>query len=233
MSHDDATRSTPNVHIEVAPMKLRRVIPLMLCLACASGDEYTRRGTGTLFWRRGNSVSVLGPWPEIRPSRDVDEVIDQLCPAIMKLPRATAGHYGQEYCGAIYSLGDGIYYASHGSPLGKTTGLIGAEKRKACIPPSIVVDTRGRTTTLADYHSHPWFPSPMSVFDFQNKTQLWVIRIQFDSACTLMKYVPHKNSPRPGEVYVRRNKDWHMVGRLVTELDKELGIVTPVDEDTE
>lgn len=37
--------------------------------------------------------------------------------------------------------------------------------------------------------------------------------------------------PRPGEVYVRRDKSWLMVGRLMTELDKELGIVTPVDED--
>ncbi len=207
------------------------MLPSVLLLSCAAGDEYTRQGAGTLFGRQGNSVWVRGPWPEIQPSRDVDEVIDQLCPAIMKLPRATAGNYGHEYCGAIYSLGDGVYYASHGSPEGKTTGFVGAEKRKACIPPGTVMDARGRTVTLADYHSHPWSPSPMSVLDFQTKTQLWVIRIQFDSACTLMKYVPHKHVPRPGEVYVRRDKSWLMVGRLMTELDKELGIVTPVDED--
>jgi hypothetical protein len=212
-------------------MKFCRVLPLVLLLACATGDEYSRQGVGTLFGRQGTSVWVRGPWSEVQPSRDVDDVIDQLCPAIMKLPRATAGHYGQEYCGAIYSLGDGVYYASHGSPIGKTTGLVGAEKRKACIPPGSVVDARGRTVTLADYHSHPWFPSPMSVLDFRNKTQLWVIRIQFDSACTIMKYVPHMHATRPGEVYVRRDKSWHMVGKLMTELDKELGIVTPVDED--
>lgn len=201
-------------------------------LACASGDEYTRRGADTLFGRRGAHVWVRGPWLEVEPSRDVDHVIDQLCPAIMKLPRATAGHYGQEYCGAIYTLGDGVYYASYGSPLGKTTGVVGAEKRKSCIPPSSVVDSRGRTMTLADYHSHPWSPSPMSVFDFQNRTQVWLIRIQFDVACTVMKYVPHKNTPRPGEVYVRRERHWRLVGLLESERDKELGIVTPVEGDT-
>ncbi len=162
----------------------------------------------------------------------MDHVIDQLCPAILKLPRATAGHYGQEYCGAIYTLGDGVYYASYGSPLGKTTGVVGAEKRKACIPPSHVVDERGRTVTLADYHSHPWSPSPLSVFDFQNRTQVWLIRIQFDAACTIMKYVPHKNTPRPGEVYLRRERRWQLVGLLESERDKELGIVTPVNGGT-
>ncbi|MFP2924002.1 hypothetical protein ACLESO_02050 [Pyxidicoccus sp. 3LG] len=211
-------------------MKPLWVLPLALFVACAPGDEYLRHGTGTLFARQGNSVWVRGPWSEVRPSRDVDEVIDQLCPALMKLPRATDRDYGQEYCGAIYSLGDGLYYASHGSPLGKTTGRVGAEKRKACIPPSSVVDERGRTATLADYHSHPWAPSPMSVFDFQSKTQLWTIRIQFDSACTIMKYIPYLQASRPGEVYVRRENRWRMVGRLMTDQDKELGIVTAVDE---
>jgi hypothetical protein len=211
-------------------MKLCLGVLLVLLSACAGGDWYTRQGMEALFGRQGDSVWVRGPWPEIQPSRDPDEVIDQLCPAIMKLPRAAEGDYGQEYCGAIYSLGDGVYYASYGSPLGKTT-LVGAAKRKACIPPGRVVDARGRAVPLADYHSHPWFPSAMSVFDFQNKTQLWFIRIQFDAACTLMKYVPYKHQSRPGEVYVRQDKRWRKIGLLITEQDKERGIVTPVDED--
>lgn len=43
--------------------------------------------------------------------------------------------YGQEYCGAIYSLGDGIYHASMPSPLGEPVP-VGPSKRKKCIPPS-------------------------------------------------------------------------------------------------
>lgn len=69
------------------------------------------------------------------------------------------------------------------------------------------------------------------MFDFQNRTQVWLIRIQFDVACTVMKYVPHKNTPRPGEVYVRRERRWRLVGLLESERDKELGIVTLVEGD--
>ncbi|RKH19675.1 hypothetical protein D7Y13_20855 [Corallococcus praedator] len=205
---------------------LRWLLPALLS-ACA-GSTYRVRNEGSLFGRTGNTVWVQGPWEEIQPSTDVDEVIDQLCPAIMKLEGAAANDYGQEYCGAIYSLGDGTYYASHASPLGKTVP-VGASRRKQCTPPSRVVDARGRTSTLADYHSHPWSPSPLSIFDLKNDNQLWFIRIQFDRGCTVMKYLPYKHVAHPGEVYVRRNATWILIGLLQSSLDKDLGIVTPVE----
>ena len=35
----------------------------------------------------------------------------------MQLDRATARNFGQEYCGIIYSRGDGIYRVTYPSPL--------------------------------------------------------------------------------------------------------------------
>jgi hypothetical protein len=197
-------------------------------MACAA-STYRLNGEGQLFGRKGGTVWVQGPWEEIRSSTDVDEVIDQLCPAIMKLEAAAANDYGQEYCGAIYSLGEGRYYASHPSPLGKTVP-VGASRRKQCTPPSRVVDARGLTSTLADYHSHPWAPSPLSLIDLKRDSQLWFIRIQFDRGCTVMKFLPYQHTSQPGEVYVRRQGRWVLVGRLESDLDKDLGIVTSVEE---
>ncbi|MDC0714437.1 hypothetical protein POL68_38635 [Stigmatella sp. ncwal1] len=156
----------------------------------------------------------------------MDEVIDQLCPAVMRLPGATLRDYGQEYCGAIYSLGNGVYYASIASPLGPTV-LVGASKRKRCTPPSYVDDERGRTVAIADFHSHPWSPSALSQQDAMAVTQLWTIRIQFDSSCHIQKLIPYTNESRPGEVYERRDKRWKLIGLIKPE-DKQDGIITPV-----
>ncbi len=194
-------------------------------MGCASASVANGPSTDYGF-QNGHQVWVRGPWSAITPSADVDELIDQLCPAIMRLDRANLREYGQEYCGAIYSLGDGVYYLSVPSPLGKTV-LVGPAKRKQCTPPRAVKDERGRPSVLGDFHSHPWSPSPMSFEDKMTQTQIWSIRIQFDTACHIQKYVPHEGHARAGEVFERRGKEWKLVG-LVKPEDKAYGIVTAV-----
>ena len=148
-----------------APVSVRVAVAFALyALGCSGTSHRTESSDDYGFVAGGRAVWVRGPWTDIEPSRDVDVVIDQLCPAVMKLPRARERDYGQEYCGLIYSLGDGVFYASKGSPLGETQ-LVGASRRKSCFSPRRVVDVRGRTVPLADFHSHPWAPSPMSPKD--------------------------------------------------------------------
>ena len=195
-------------------------------LGCVGGPQIT--ATPRDYGFRGEQVWVRGPWDAIQPSTNVDDVIDQLCPAIMQLPRAQWREYGQEYCGIIYSLEDGKYYASHPSPLGPTV-LVGPAKRKQCRVPGQVEDMRGHPSLLADFHSHPWAFSPMSQEDRQAKFQKWSIRIQFDTTCHIMKLVPHLREDRPGEVYARRGKDWKLIGLIKPE-DKADGLITPVSE---
>lgn len=175
-------------------------------------------------------VWVGGPWAAVEPSNDVDAVIDQLCPAVMQLPRARERDYGQEYCGLIYSLGEGTYYASVASPLGETQ-LVGASKRKACFSPRRVVDGRGRTVPIADFHSHPWAPSPMSPKDRQGENQRWLIRIQFDTACHIQKLVPYVGEDRPGEIFAREDGRWRLVGYIKVE-DKKTGRITTAEDDS-
>src|SRR5262245_5480193 len=91
----------------------------LLCwglVGCASGPATV--GESPNYGLNDGQVWVRGPWEAIKPSKDPDDVIDQLCPAVMDLPGASFGDYGQEYCGLVYSLGDGTYYASQPSPLG-------------------------------------------------------------------------------------------------------------------
>ncbi len=107
---------------------------------------------------------------------------------------------------------------------------MGPARRKSCYPPAMVRDARGRTSTLADFHSHPWAPSPMSPKDRRAINQRWSIRIQFDTACHLQKLVPYLGVDRPGEVYERRGKHWKLVGYIHPE-DKDTGRITPVRED--
>lgn len=173
-------------------------------------------------------VWAQGPWSEVEPSQNVDEVIDRLCPAIMRLPNATTRDHGQEYCGLIYSRGDGIYRVSHPSPLGRWR-LWGETKQKSCFPVRKVMDPEARVTSiLADYHSHPWFPSPMSETDRRSANQLWFIKIQFDSACHIQKLVPHlDDASKPGEVYSRRERQWVLIG-IIKPADKLFGFITPV-----
>jgi len=204
---------------------------VLLAVACGcSGTSYMREGEGTYFGRKNGDVWVGGPWPVVQPSRDVDEVIDQLCPAIMEMDGARSRNFGQEYCGVIYSLADGTYYASYPSSLGRTTILF-EDKRKSCYSPRYVNDSRGPASVLSDYHSHPWFPSPMSPEDRSTKHQRWSIRVQFDAGCRVMKLVPYTDdSSRPGEVYLRHEKTWKLIGRVMPD-DKPYGYITPVDGD--
>ncbi len=209
-------------------MRLHMGLALTCCwlLACASGPRAADE-TENYGWRDGR-VWVRGPWEQINPSKDVDDVIDQLCPAVMQLPNAQLKEYGQEYCGAIYSLGDGTYYASHPSPLSPQV-LIVPERAKKCRPPRYVEDPRGRASILADYHSHPWPHNKMSQDDLLESNQRWFIRLQFDTTCHVMKLIPYVGENRPGEVYERKGKEWRLVAIIKPE-DKAAGIVSPPAE---
>jgi hypothetical protein len=209
---------------------VRLLLGLVCCgwLGCANGPEPA--GEAATYGRENGRVWVSGPWEAIKPSSDADEVIDQLCPAVMKLPRAKDEDYGREYCGVIYSLGDGIYYASHPSPLSRThAGWVSPTKN--CYVPRSVRDARGQSEMLADYHSHPWSPSSMSSSpnDRVSATQIYSIRIQFDTACDIQKLVPYLTKDRPGELYERRGKHWKLIGLIKPE-DKDRGRITPVDD---
>ena len=195
-------------------------------VACASTPSGPVEGAD--YGYRNGDIWVRGPWEAIAPSPDVDAVIDQLCPAVMRLPRAQGREYGQEYCGAIYSLGDGTYHASLPSPLGPI--LKGTpEPVKACFVPRYVDDSRGTARVLADYHSHPWADSRMSRRDMVEARQRWLIRVQFDTKCRVMKLVPYVGEERPGEVYERRGGRWALVGIIKPE-HKAAGYVTPVGD---
>lgn len=209
-------------------MRLCAGLSLTCCglLACASGPRVAGE-TETYGWRDGR-VWVRGSWEQISPSKDVDEVIDQLCPAVMRLPNARLKEFGQEYCGAIYSLGDGTYYASHPSPLSPQV-LIVPERSKKCRPPRYVEDARGRVSILADYHSHPWPRNRMSQDDLLESNQRWFLRIQFDTTCHMMKLIPYVGENRPGEVYEREGREWRLIAIIQPE-DKATGIVSPPEE---
>jgi len=46
-----------------------------------------------------------------------------------------------------------------------------------------------------------------------------------------MKLIPHiDNAERPGEVYVRKEKNWKLVG-IIRPQDKRYGLVTTVGDD--
>ncbi|CAM4423922.1 hypothetical protein [Myxococcus xanthus] len=208
-------------------MSLRWAKVAMLLTACG-GAGYRYAGRDVYFGPDGGQVWVRGPWPAIQPSRNVDDVIDQLCPIIMEMDGAREKDYGQEYCGVLYSLGDGVFYASYPSPLGEMQ-RIGPNKRKSCTSPRYVRDERGRAVGIADYHSHPWAPSPLTPEDRWEKNQRWLIRIQFDTDCHVMKLVPHANEPQPGEVYLRMGRAWELIGIIKPE-HKPFGIVTDVGD---
>ncbi|QDE94540.1 hypothetical protein [Myxococcus xanthus] len=202
---------------------------LALALSCSGNLRHSQETESYGFMSIDSGyVWARGPWPEVQASSDPDEVIDQLCPAIMRLDRATARDFGQEYCGVIYSRGDGIYRTTHPSPLGEPQ-LRGETKQKSCFPVRRVVDPEAKVTPiLADFHSHPWFPSPLSQQDKMAANQLYFLKIQFDSACQIQKIVPYLDRPdAPGEVYSRRGKRWVLIG-IIKPSNKAAGIVTPV-----
>jgi hypothetical protein len=211
-------------------MQMLRALTALCCglLGCASGPEPVSEPPN--YGLENGWVWVRGPWEAIRPSKDPDDVIDQLCPAIMELPGARFGDYGREYCGLIYSLEDNTYYASHPSPLADTKkGYVAREK--SCYVPRQVVDLRGHPDIHADYHGHPWSPSSMieSRVDLKSATQMYSVRVQFDKSCHIQKLIPYLKEDRPGELYERRGKSWKLIG-LIKPQDKASGRITFVDD---
>src|ERR1043165_8528599 len=75
------------------------LVSLALCSCAAQSAIRLRQGED--YGEEGGRVWVRGPWESIQPSRDIDTVIDQLCPAVMKLDRARDGDEGLEYCGLL------------------------------------------------------------------------------------------------------------------------------------
>jgi hypothetical protein len=194
-------------------------------LACASGPQ-TAEGADYGFDATSGVVWVTGPWEKIEPSKDVDEVIDQLCPAVMNLPGARGGDYGREYCGVIYKLlSENQYYASKPSPLIRPA-LSPVGKSKTCLAPKKVKDSRGALKREGDYHGHPW-PTQMSEKDRVGANQYYLFRIQFDILCRVQKLIPHVEDTRPGELYERQGNGWKLIGYILPE-DKSRGYVTPV-----
>lgn len=68
-----------------------------------------------------------------------------------------------------------------------------------------------------------------STKDLLSATQLYSIRIQFDSSCNLQKLVPYLNEERPGELYARQGKRWKLIGLIQPE-DKARGFITRVND---
>jgi hypothetical protein len=201
------------------------IVGASMLLGCATApgpiqDSHYGLGKDGAAW-------VRGPWGAIQPSADVDAVIDQLCPAVAQLPLATAREHGQEYCGLLYLMPDGLYYASYAAPLGKTL-FLGPTLKKTCRVPASVQDDRGSPDIRADFHIHPWNGSPMSPDDLLSKNQLYSIRIQFDAGCRILKYMPYMGEERPGELYERRGTQWALVG-IVKPENKADGKVTGVE----
>src|SRR4051812_14971363 len=158
-------------------------------LAC-SAAKGVRLRSGVDYGEESGRVWVRGQWEAILPSKDPDDVIDQLCPAVERLERAREGDDGVEYCGLLYSMPDGLVYASVPSPL----SLLKHQKHgreKSCRIPAKLRDEGGAPEIFADFHSHPWPHVPMSSGDLSTRQQRWSIRVEFDSTCHVYKYVPH------------------------------------------
>jgi hypothetical protein len=212
------------------PYSFTRVVVLTSGLVACSTAGGLRLRSGLDYGEERGKVWVRGPWEAITPAKDVDDVIDQLCPAVEKLERAKDGDGGVEYCGLLYALGDGLSYASVPSPL----GLVEHQSygpNKSCRIPLKLRETRGTSQILADYHSHPWAHNPFTKGDLRTKNQRWSIRIQFDSTCHIYKYVSHTGEDRSGEVFRRVGKSWQPWS-VVRVADKPIGTTTPpLEED--
>jgi hypothetical protein len=203
------------------------VVLCVLALGCVSGPRTSGEGVDYGFYSDGKRMRVWarGPWEAISPSRDVDGVIDQLCPAIMKLDLAAMGDYGKEYCGVIYRpLDDPDFYATVPSPLREPERDSALRKKKTCIAPTTVRDPRGQYKSEADYHSHTWRSSGMSLVDLVGP-HYYFVRIQFDASCHMQKYIPHIYDNEPGELFERIGKTWKLIGYVK---DKSTGEITSV-----
>lgn len=219
--------ATPALVLRVAASPL--ILAWAGLLACVSGPQSADNTDYGFDDAPAKTVWARGPWDAIKPSRDIDEVIDQLCPAVMSLPRARGGDYGQEYCGVIYQLlSEKQYYASSPSPLTNPT-LSAVGKIKTCLVPARVKDARGMLQREGDYHGHPW-PTAMSARDRMRENQWYMFRIQFDTQCRVQKLIPHLAGDNlPGELYERHGKGWKLVGYILPE-DKDSGRVTAITQ---
>ncbi len=65
--------------------------------------------------------------------------------------------------------------------------------------------------------------------DLLAATQVFSVRIQFDTACHVQKLVPYVKEDRPGELYERREKTWKLIGLIKPE-NKASGRVTLVTD---
>jgi len=93
--------------------------------------------------------------------------------------------------------------------------------------PFTVKDTTGVRMVEADFHSHPWPNSPLTTeFDTRAAGQRYSIRVQFDTTCRVLKFVPHLNEPVPGEVFERVGHTWSLL-RVIPVWDKATGKVNP------
>jgi len=200
---------------------LRRLVIALALSGCAIPGKALRSGID--FGEDGPRVWVAGPWEAIVPATDVDDVVDQLCPAVMALEHAREHDDGWEYCGLLYT-GGGMTYASAPSPLSRDKP--GPSGIKSCRIPAMVRDPQHDAQVLSDYHSHPWPDSPLSANDAALRSQRWSIRIQFDTRCHVYKLVPHVGEPVPGEVYERVGKTWRPTSIIRVE-DKPAGLVQP------
>ncbi|WP_224243045.1 hypothetical protein [Hyalangium gracile] len=72
----------------------------------------------------------------------------------------------------------------------------------------------------------------MSRVDTAERNQIWLVRIQFDSACHIQKLLPYRYENRPGELYERLGKGWKLIGYIYPE-DKASGRITSVTREEE
>lgn len=215
------------MRLRIAPAGVRRSHLLLLSagLGCISaGGPQVREGTD--YGVDGQGVWVRGPWEVITPSDDIDDVIDQLCPGVMQLPDARGHDDGVEYCGLLYIGMDGKFHASAPSRL-QARGSAEQPGMKTCSIPLRANDPAGIRSIEADFHSHPWPGSPLtSRGDTRSKHQRYSIRIQFDTTCRLLKFVPHVNEPVPAELYERVGRSWRLL-RVIPLYNKESGVIDP------
>jgi len=91
----------------------------------------------------------------------------------------------------------------------------------------MVNDAAGVRSVEADFHSHPWPNSPLTnKGDTRSKAQRYSIRVQFDTTCHVLKFVPHLHEPVPGEVFERVGRSWHLL-RVIPVWDKADGVIWP------
>jgi hypothetical protein len=206
-------------------VRLVSLVPLAVGLGnCASVPGPLREGTD--YGEDDRGVWVRGPWASVEPSADIDDVIDRLCPAVMQLPGARGHDDGVEYCGLLYRGADDLFHASVPSPLAPL-GNLGSSPIKSCRIPRKVSDPAGVRVVESDFHSHPWPGSPLtSGRDTAAPYQRYSIRIQFDTTCRVLKFVPHSSEPVPAELFERVGRSWRLL-RVIPVHAKDRGIIEP------